>query len=227
MINNQKILALITARGGSKGVPRKNVRDVGGKPLIAWTIEAAKNSPSIDRVVLSSDDAEIIEVARQYGCEVPFVRDGHLACDEATSMDVVLDAIAKLPGYDWIMLLQPTTPLRQVEDIESVIKTCAEAGASACVSVRQAEEPPHWMYVAEGNGRIRPLLTDSAINRRQDLPPVYLLNGAIYFIKTETLQREKKFIVSDCVAYEMPLERSVDIDTEADLLLADKFLRKI
>src|SRR5262245_25182815 len=125
MIDAKRVLGLITARGGSKGVPRKNVRPLGGKPLLAWTIEAARNAPVIDRLILSSDDAEIIEVARAWGCEVPFVRPPELATDTADSVEVVRHALSTLgEDYDYVVLLQPTSPLRTGEDIENCVRLC-------------------------------------------------------------------------------------------------------
>lgn len=117
-----KILAIIPARGGSKGVPRKNIRDLAGKPLIAWTIEEAKKSKYITRLILSSEDEEIIEAAKKYGCEVPFVRPIELAQDNTPGIEPVLHAIEKCPGYDYVLLLQPTSPLRTVEDIDGCIE---------------------------------------------------------------------------------------------------------
>lgn len=115
-------LAIIPARGGSKGVPRKNIRNLAGKPLIAWTIEEAKKSKYINRVILSSDDNEIIEIAKNYNCEVPFVRPKNIAEDNTPGIDPVLHAIKQCPGYDYVVLLQPTSPLRTVEDIDGCIR---------------------------------------------------------------------------------------------------------
>ena len=120
--NMPKVLAVIPARGGSKGLVRKNILDLAGIPLIAWTIEAAKRSKYIDRVVLSSDDDEIMAVAKHYGCEVPFRRPSALASDDAASLDVLFHAIEKVPGYDYVILLQPTSPLRTFTDIDSAFE---------------------------------------------------------------------------------------------------------
>jgi len=218
MIERGKVLALIPARGGSKGVPRKNVRMVSGRPLIAWTIEAAKASRYIDRLILSSDDEEIMRVAQEYGCEVPFRRSPELATDECGSMDVVIDALQRCPGYDWIVLLQPTSPLRMTADIDGAILQCVTQQASACVSVCQAEQNPYWMFFLE-NAHLRPVLEGPSATRRQDLPPVYVLNGAVYVSKVAELMQYRTFLPSGTVAYEMPSNRSLDIDTENDLLL--------
>ncbi len=227
MIEAQPVLALIPARGGSKGLPGKNIRPAGGKPLIAWTIEAARGARLVDRVVLSSDDAAIIAVAREWGCEAPFVRDARLAADDTPTIDVVLDALGRVPGYPWVVLLQPTSPLRLAADIDGAIGRCAALGAPSCVSVCAVRESPYWMYRLGQDGRLAPLLPGAAPTRRQDLPPVYAPNGAVYVARADWLARERKFITTDTVAWEMPPERSLDIDTESDLfqlqaLLGDK-----
>lgn len=216
MYQGKKILGLITARGGSKGIPRKNIIDVGGKPLIAWTIDAAKQSKLLDRVVLSSDDDEIIQVARLLGCEVPFKRESRLSGDAASSADVVADCLQRVPGYDYIVLLQPTSPLRSTEDIDSAIKTCIDKKAPACVSVCEAEESPYWMYTLQGEGAMVPVINNGYL-RRQELPSVYILNGAIYVADVRWFAQARGFMSSGTVAYCMPRGRSIDIDVIGDL----------
>lgn len=226
VIQGGRVLAVIPARGGSKGVPRKNVREAGGRPLIGWTIEAARGAQSLDRVILSSDDAEIIEVAGRLGLEAPYVRPAELAGDKTPTIDVLLDALARLPGHDWVVLLQPTSPLRTAADIEGAIARCVETGAPACVSVTPAQESPYWMYTVAEAGRMQPLLPQAAATRRQDLPPVYSLNGAVYVARAGFLQERRSFLQPETVAYVMPVERSLDIDTEADLLQLQTILGK-
>lgn len=216
LIAGQTVLAVIPARGGSKGVPGKNIREVGGKPLIAWSIEAALGSRFIDRVILSSDAPEIIRVAMAHGCEVPFVRDARLAQDDTPTIEVVLDAIERCSGFDWVLLLQPTSPLRSAEDIDNAIEHCQQYNAPSCVSVCQATENPYWMFILGEGSRLRPLLPDAQFTRRQDLPVVHTLNGAIYLARTVWLKQHKKFISQDTIAHEMSAEHSIDLDTEAD-----------
>ncbi|PJZ53384.1 cytidylyltransferase domain-containing protein [Leptospira adleri] len=225
LINGQKVLAIITARGGSKGVPKKNIRHLGGKPLIAWTIEVAQKSKYIDRLILSSDDQEIIQVAQRYGCEVPFVREAGLATDTATSIDVVIDALERCPGFDWVILLQPTSPLRTTEDIDAAMETCLSFGADSCVSVTEVEESPFWMYRIE-NSRLTPILEPSSASRRQDLPEIYSLNGAVYISQVKSLLERKSFLRSDSVSYIMPKNRSVDIDNEIDFDFLEYLIRE-
>jgi CMP-N,N'-diacetyllegionaminic acid synthase len=223
--NGQTVLGLITARGGSKGVPKKNIRMVGGKPLIAWTIDAGKASIYLDRLILSSDDDEIIGIARHNGCEVPFKRDPKLSMDETPSIDVVLDALDRCPGFDWVVLLQPTSPLRTGEDIDSAIEKCMASNAPACVSVCEAAQSPYWMFHLT-NSRLAPVVDVPLVERRQDLPKAYALNGAVYVASASWLAQQRTFVTPSTVAYEMPRERSVDVDTETDFDSLSTLFRK-
>jgi len=226
MIQGKSVLAIIPARGGSKGVVRKNIRDVGGKPLIAWSIDEAKKSQYIDQVIVSSDDAEIIAVAEQWGGAVPFVRPAELAQDDSASIDVVLHALDLLPGFDIVVLLQTTSPLRTVNDIDGAIASCM--GVNACVSVCAAEESPYWMFSVTETGEILPAMSgEEAFTQRQKLPPLYSLNGAVYVAKTEWLRQSRSFISKGTRAFLMPSERSLDIDTELDLKLLNFYLKEV
>lgn len=224
MIDGQSVLALIPARGGSKGLPGKHVRELGGKPLLAWTIEAALRSTCLDRLVLSSDDEEIMRVAREHGCEVPFKREASLATDDASTMDVVLDALQRCPGYDWVLLLQPTSPLRTSFDIDDFMRDTVQSGANAAVSVYASPDSPYWMFRLDGDHRLQPLLGESLATRRQDLPPVYMLNGALYAARSNWFQQERTFLSPQTRAWSMPASRSVDIDDELDLMMANQLL---
>ncbi|MDD4975465.1 MAG: acylneuraminate cytidylyltransferase family protein [Bacteriovorax sp.] len=227
MIKGKKILAIIPARGGSKGVLRKNIRELAGKPLIAWSIEEAKKSKYIDRLILSSDDAEIISVAKTWGCEVPFVRPSELAIDATPGMEPVFHAMEKVPGFDIIVLLQPTSPLRNVEDIDGTIERCLENDSNACVSLAEVEQSPFWMYTLAPNCEMKPIMEkDNNFVRRQDLPKVYTLNGAVYVAKSEWLLEKKSFVTEETLGYIMPQDRSLDIDTEFDLKLAELMIQK-
>src|SRR4051794_11613043 len=226
MIRSARVLALIPARGGSKGVPRKNVRRIGGKPMIAWTIEAARASCYIDRLVLSSDDQAIIDVAVKCGCEAPFVRPAELASDEADSMAVIRHALHALrEPFDYVVLLQPTSPMRRTEDIDGAIEHCVERGAPSCVSVCAAEKSPFWMLRLDAQGIVHPLFPAEQIpHRRQDAPAVFALNGAVYVARTQHLKGGGSFLASGAVGYPMPRERSLDIDTELDVAVVDFLL---
>lgn len=219
MIGGQSVLALITARGGSKGVPGKNILPIGGRPLIQWTIDAARASRHVDRVVLSSDDAAIINAAVRGGCEAPFVRDAALATDEASSMDVVADALTRLPAHDIVVLLQPTSPLRTAGDIDGVLERMQSTGAPACVSVREATDHPYWTFRLGENGRMEPYAAppNGLPSRRQELPDAWCLNGAVYAARTGWLLENRSFLSPQTAAYPMPVDRSLDIDTPADI----------
>jgi len=219
VFDGKSVLAIIPARGGSKGVPRKNVREVGGKPLIAWTIEEAKKSRYIDRLILSSDNDEIIAVARQWGCEVPFVRPVEFARDDTPGIKPVLHAIEALAEtYDYAVLLQPTSPLRTAADIDGCIAHCIQKGAPACVSVTEPEHNPYWMFTIGEEGRLKPFVaTEPLVPRRQDLPAIYALNGAVYVARREWLEEKRSYITEETLAYIMGRERSLDIDSENDL----------
>lgn len=219
MIDGLRVLALIPARGGSKGVPGKNILPIGGKPLIQWTIQAARNSRFVDRVVLSSDDERIMEVAQAGGCEVPFKREAGLATDTASSMAVVVDALQRLPGHDVLVLLQPTSPLRLADDIDAALQLMIETGAPACVSVRPAQEHPYWSFRVSTADTLEHFVPPppDAPTRRQDLPQAWCLNGAVYVARVPWLLQQQSFLSAGTVAYRMPAERSIDIDTPADV----------
>ncbi|GIX18286.1 MAG: hypothetical protein KatS3mg119_2472 [Rhodothalassiaceae bacterium] len=227
MYRDRRILALIPARGGSKGVPGKNIRPLAGRPLIAWTIEAARASRFIDRVVLSSDNEDICRIAAAYGCEVPFRRPPALARDDTPGIAPVLHALEQLPGYDHLVLLQPTSPFRTTEDIDAAITRCIDTGAPSVVSVTPASQHPSWMYHIEEDGRLTHLLGEEPLARRQELPRIYALNGAIYVAHVPTLLKEKRLILPGTIAHVMPRARSLDIDTALDFDIAEVLARRL
>jgi N-acylneuraminate cytidylyltransferase len=229
VIGGLSVLAVIPARGGSKGVPGKNVRPVGGRPLIEWTIRAAQGSRYVDRTVLSSDDAGIIAVAQEAGCEVPFVRAAELATDEAGSVEVVVDAVERVGAHDLVVLLQPTSPLRRAEDVDAALQTLIATGAPSCVSVTEATDHP-WLTFGEDGGRLIAYCAPppGAGLRRQDLPAAWVLNGAVYAVRTDALMADRAlFHPGRSALHVMPADRSVDIDTLADLDRAEALLAEI
>ncbi len=225
------IVGLITARGGSKSIPRKNVQPLGGKPLIAWTIEAALHSPALDRVIVSTDDHEIAQISRDWGAEVPFLRPAALAQDDSDHVSVVMHAIQWLAENldihpEYVMLLQPTSPFRSAEDISAAVALARQHEAPAVVSVSEARCHPYLAKRITADGRLADFVTaDLAYLRRQDLPPVYALNGAIYLNRPESLVRDRTFLPPGTIPYIMPPERSLDIDSPWDFYLADLILR--
>lgn len=225
MFKGKSILAVIPARGGSKGVPRKNVRPLGGRPLIAWVIEAARSSRYLDGLILSSDDREIIETAGRYGCPAPFVRPTELATDEIGSAPAFVHAIENFVRHDYTLLLQATSPLVLPEDIDTAIAMCIERNAPGCVSVSEPHKSPYWMYNLNMNGVMEPLFPgELQRTRRQALPAVYIPNGAIYLTGTQRFLDTRDFY-SGSLGYIMPPERSLDVDTELDFLLLEALLK--
>jgi CMP-N,N'-diacetyllegionaminic acid synthase len=227
------VLGLITARGGSKGLPQKNIKPLVGKPLIAWTIETALQSRRLSRVMVSTDDEEIAQVARAWGAEVPFMRPDTLAQDDSSHISVVTHVIGWLEEHqrsapDYIMLLQPTSPLRTVEDIDKAICIAQERAAVAVVSVCAIDRHPYLCKRILTDGTLTDFVsvpTDLTYLRHQDLPPAYTLNGAIYLNRRESLLRDRTFVPPGTVAYIMPPERSLDIDTPWDFYLAELVVR--
>ncbi len=226
-----RVLAVITARGGSKTVPRKNVVPVAGRPLIAWTIESALGAACLDRVIVSTDDEEIAEVARREGAEVPFARPAELSGDASPHIPVVQHAVSWVETHqglrpESVLLLQPTTPLRTSEDIEEAFRILQETACDSVVSVCEAATHPYLTKRITADGRIQDFVeTPTGYLARQSLPPVYALNGAIYLVRRDILMERGTFQTENTCAYIMPPERSMDIDTPWDLLLADLILR--
>lgn len=229
MENNQPgILALIPARGGSKGVPGKNIADLGGKPLIAWTIEAALQSEYIDKVIVSTDDQEIADCAEKHGVKVPWLRSDELATDNAPVILALVDAVERLKkdeGYhpDYVLLLQANVPFRTTEDMDNVIKMAIEKSADSVVSVCAAQVHPYLSKKIDENGQISDFLdvpVPEMYRNRQNLPAAYALNGALYLVRTEILLEKHSLYGDSTLAYVMPPERSIDIDTQWDMHLA-------
>lgn len=221
-----KLLGLIPARGGSKGIPRKNIKLMAGKPLIAWTIEAALKSSRLASIVVSTDDQEISDVARSHGAEVPFMRPSVLAQDDTPGVDPVLHALEALPEFDAVLLMQPTSPLRTVDDIEGCIQFAERTEAGCVVSVAQPTQHPYWMYRIDADQHLRPFVAAEHVTSRQELPPIYIANGALYFARREWLQSRRTFIAADTFGYVMPAERSVDLDSPLDWKLVELLLKE-
>ena len=223
-------LAVIPARGASKSIPRKNIAMVGGKPLLAWTVLAAKGSPALDRIIVSTDDAEIAEVAKAWGAEVPFTRPLELGRDDTPGIEPILHAVhwlAQQENYnpDYVMVLQPTSPLRTTQDIEAAIQLALKKDADSVLSVSPARQHPYWMKWITPDGRLVDFIPlGRRYVRRQDLPEVYALNGAIYLIRRQVLLEKQSWYTPRTYAYIMPPERSLDIDTPWDLYIANLIL---
>lgn len=220
-------LAVIPARGGSKGVPGKNIRMVGGKPLIAWTIDVAHKCSSISQVICTTDDAEIAETARQYGCDVPFLRPPELSGDTASSIDVVLHALSRVASsFERVVLLQPTSPLRECVDVEECIRLQSLDNRRPVVSVTEVDLHPAYTFFRAPDGRLDAVLPEVIYHhpRRQDLKAAFRLNGAVYVASPDFLRINPTFLTPDTVGYVMPKDRSLEIDTISELDEADRIL---
>jgi len=234
-----KVLGLVTARGGSKGLPGKNLRPLAGKPLIAYTIETAHASGAFDRLVLSTDDAEIVAVARTLGCDVPFMRPAELARDETPHLPVVQHAVSwlqKHEGYrpEAVMILQPTSPLRQPHQIREAVALLESSGADSVISVGRVPDHCHPMRTVSigASGDASLFVTGEPIrrriNRRQDMPPAWAMNGAIYLLRTSLLSAREPSLYGDrSAAYVMPHASGISIDSIEDWVAAERALEDL
>ena len=232
MDDNEKVLAVIPARGDSKGIPRKNLYPLNGKPLIAYTIEAARKSKLLTRSIISTDSEEIAEVAEKFGGDVPFIRPNVLASDTASSIDVVKHAMKELEKadgvrYNYAVLLQPTTPLRLSGDIDKVIQKLISTQCDTVITmVDVGAYHPARMYRIE-NDRLLGIMEESiAMRRRQDLPPIYIRSGDIYACKRNIIFNRNTMLGNDCRPLVIPSNRAVNIDTLEDLLFAEYLLKQ-
>lgn len=222
-----RVLGVIPARGGSKGVPRKNVAPILGKPLIGYTIEAALKSRLLTEVVVSTDDDEIAEVSRKFGAQVPFRRPAELATDKALAVPTIQHAVREMEKlreyrYDAVVMLQPTTPLRTAEDIDECLKKLFATGADSVIAVVEVggHHPVRMKRIVDD--RLVDYSEEEIENRpRQELPPVYLRAGSVYATKRDVLMERNSFKGTVSRPYVIPPERAVNIDTPIDLKIAE------
>lgn len=227
MYKDKTFLAIILARGGSKRLPRKNILNLAGKPLIAWTIEAAKNSNYIDQVIVSSDDDEIINIAIEYGSKT-IKRPSVLASDTSTSFEAIKHTLDNVGNYNYIILLQPTSPLRTTKQIDEAIELLDIKKADAIISVSEMEHSPLWSNTLPDDGNMRNFLRDEVKNSRsQDFLQYFRLNGAIYLCTIDKLLEEKSFMLKENIyAYQMDRQSSIDIDFKIDFKIAEVLMVK-
>jgi CMP-N-acetylneuraminic acid synthetase len=225
-----RVLGVVTARGGSKGIPGKNTRLLGGKPLLAWTAESAKRATGLARVILSTDDEEIASVGRTCGLEVPFMRPAELADDRTPTLPVLQHAVAwceeRGDRYDSICLLQPTNPFRPSDLIDRCIAELERSGADAVVTVSAvpADYNPHWVYFADADGALRIATGESTpISRRQDLPPAVHREGSVYVTRRDVLVGGSLY-GSRLVGVEVDASRGVNLDTLEDWARAEAMI---
>jgi pseudaminic acid cytidylyltransferase len=222
----EKIIAIIPARGGSKRIPGKNIRSLVGKPIIAYTIAAACESGLFQRVVVSTDSPEIAEVARQYGGDVPFLRDETLADDFTPVSSVTADMLCRLDPigdkFDSVAQLMPNCPLRTANDVSDSYKQFEESGAESQISVvRYGWQNPWWAMRRNERHELEPVFKEQMTARSQDQPELFCPTGAIWWARTETLRRTKTFHLENRTGWEIPWQRGIDIDTFEDWAMAE------
>ena len=228
------MLAIIPARGGSKGVPRKNIRMLGNKPLIYWTIEAAMQAKSIDRVILSTDDPEIAETCKATGIEIPFMRPNELAQDDSLAIDNYIYTMTRLvKEYEYtedeFTVLLPTVPFRSSSDIDASISIFRNKNATTVISCTELAHPADWIFLIDQEGK---MIKNKAINdakeisNRQSLETSYIPNGGVYVFKFSAMKSNRSFYSGDTYTHSMPADRSIDIDTEYDFVLAEHQIKK-
>ena len=224
MNKSYKILAIIPARKGSKGILSKNTKLINNKPLISWTIEAAKRSKYIDKIKISSDCLKVKEIANSYDINIENLRPDHLSTDSSSSDEVILHELKDSKNFDIVCMLQPTSPLRDFEDIDLAFENFFKFKAKALVSVYHNKHSPFWSFKLK-NAFLESLFPELDINkRRQDLPETYMLNGAIYISKVNHFKKNQSFLTNQTIAYIMSEDKSIDIDNIDDFLRAEKKL---
>lgn len=231
MNNNCKIAAIIPARGGSKGIPHKNIKVLNGKPLISYTINEAKKSKYLDRIIVSTEDKHIASISKAYGAEVLFMRPLEIAQDTTPGIEPIIHCINWLKenekyNADYIICLQCTSPFRKMEQIDEALERLLNENVDSIVSVCESEVTPFWMKRIEKNRLIDFLNSTECYARRQDTPKVYRLNGAIYAAKTEILLKYKNWYTENTIPYVMDKLTSVDIDDMIDFKFAEFLMRE-
>jgi CMP-N-acetylneuraminic acid synthetase len=220
MIEGKNVLALIPARGGSKGVPLKNLKEIGGRSLVCHAIVQAVESKYIDHVVVSTDSTEIASHAHGFGNSEVLIRSRADSSDETPASRVVEHAFENFPDYEWIVYLQPTSPFRSADDIDAAIELMIKRKSESCISVAKNPIPAQWLYEKDLSDRLFPCSPTEVIYQRQQASPTFIPNGAIYVISKSSFKRNMNLINVESVGFEMDELRSIDIDTEFDLLLA-------
>ena len=223
---------MVKARSGSKGLPGKNIKLICGKPLIAWAVEVAIKSPSVDYVFVTTDSIEIANIAKEYGAKVPFIRPSEFAGDKTHDGEVLLNAVETLEKdknlkFDVILTLHPTSPLRIVEDIEKCIELITSNSCGSAMSVSKVSKTPYWMYYLQGNRLIKFVDDDKDYHNmeRQQLPKVYGNNGIVYATRVSAIKDQKVMITQDVMGFEVDSNRAVSIDYMTDFMLAEFLLQ--
>jgi len=236
MIDDKSVLAIVPARGGSKGLPGKNKRILHGKPLVAWPIGAALGSRHVDRVLCTTDDPEIRDIALAHGAHAPFLRPAHLASDTASSIDAILHAVDHLAGqgehYDYVLVLEPTSPLTTSADVDAALARLhargADAGSIVGVAAVESTHPEYDVRLG-ADGLISPYMAPDfkSLKRRQEIEPLHFLEGSLYISTLASLRSERSFYHGRTLGYEVPRWKSVEIDELVDFLIVETLLANL
>ena len=228
-----KVLGLIPARGGSKGIPQKNIKKLNGLPLIAYSIKQGQKSKLINRLIVSTDDHKIKKVAESFEAEVPFIRPDYLSNSTASSLDVILHAVDWVENqgekYDAVCLLQPTSPFRPAGVIDKAIEKFQERKIDSLVSLRAVPDHfnPHWTFQTNRNGFLKKAMPGDLIGRRQDLPKYFHRDGAIYLLRIESLKKSGKLLGPEIEGYEINSPALINIDSHEDWEIAERYMSQI
>jgi CMP-N-acetylneuraminic acid synthetase len=219
-------IALIPARGGSKEIPKKNIKNFCGKPLIYWSIKTALENKNIDRVIVSTDSEEIADIARGFSAEVPFIRPSALAKDDTPGIETIFHALEEIPSIKDVLLMQPTSPLRRNEDINEIFKIRKKYNAESAISLNSCTKHPNLIYKLQDTKLIKPLIENSEILNRQEMKTYYTINGALYLSTKKIILEKKSLVHNETIGYVMPQKYSVDIDSQLDWEFAELLMMR-
>ena len=214
-------VALIPARGGSKGIPRKNIKPFNSKPLIYWSIKVALESNKVDRVIVSTEDEEIADIARSFSAEVPFMRPKKYAMDNSSGLEPIMHALEKIPNINDLLILQPTSPLRRLLDIDGIFDQRSKFNSDSAVSLTLSKKPSDIFFQLDKNMKIFSSKETLSFKPRQEYQKRFYLNGALYLSTKESILKNKSLVTADTIGYIMPEEYSIDIDTPFDWMIAE------
>ena len=220
-------VALIPARGGSKGIPRKNIKPFNSKPLIYWSIKIALESNKVDRVIVSTEDEEIADIARSFSAEVPFMRPKEYAMDNSSGLEPIIHALETIPSINDLLILQPTSPLRRLEDIDGIFEERSKFNSSSAVSLTFSKKPSDFFFQLGNNMKIISSIDSLSIKPRQEYKKQFYLNGSLYLSSKESILKHKSLVTPDTIGYIMPEEYSIDIDTPFDWMIAEFLMRSL
>ena len=220
-IFSMSCVALIPARGGSKGIPRKNIKPFNSKPLIYWSIKIALESNKVDRVIVSTEDEEIADVARSFSAEVPFIRPKKYAMDNSSGLEPIMHALETIPNVNDVLVLQPTSPLRRLEDIDGIFDQRSKFNSDSAVSLTLSKKPCDIFFQLDKNMKIFSNKKTLSFKPRQEYQKRFYLNGALYLSTKESIFKNKSLVTTDTVGYIMPEQYSIDIDTSFDWMIAE------